>query len=324
MFRGFIDFEFNTSTSENEIFSIGCVVLDGLNQEMGRFSSLIRLKKNTKISEYVLKLTGTSQKEVNDADDFKTVSKAFHDFVSQYSNISFFCWGNNDWNALLDTCKINDYFLMKEDIGNLTNIQSTISTSIKNGSNILRSRWKLKDLLRLYDLPDIECHKAINDALMLSMIFREFSSRGYYSYPAGFQKTSEGNEVAKTVVEDLMARMKKDGADIEFLNDEERVKSLTEYLNGEDFISTKLNRSIYDTVKKMFKESHLTRKDFNVFKISYDELEQYSISAKIYDEDNSICFAINKGDDDFVITKMLVNSTVRRQSRKVLKKMKEA
>jgi inhibitor of KinA sporulation pathway (predicted exonuclease) len=81
----------------SEIIQIGAVKLNENFEEVDQFFEFVRPVLEPTLSDFCQDLTGTSQEDVDHADDFEIVGKQFFDWSRNGGSlIHYFAWGNMD------------------------------------------------------------------------------------------------------------------------------------------------------------------------------------------------------------------------------------
>lgn len=314
---GFIDFEYNNKKEEkgNEIIQIGAVVVDDNYYIIEQFSSLVKLKNNN-IGKIISNMTGITQKDIDDADDFKTVSEKFVALFKKYGNITFYCWGNCDVPALKNTCKINNCYIILDVLNNIYNIQPDICRSILYNDRVVRKRISQRKMCDFYGISKRKEHDALNDALTLAAIYNEWLTRGDFIYPTGFQKNNIKTDIACRVVEEIMKSNEEENI---YETDEEVAKSLIEFIDGEKELKKPLNIRVLDTCKKYFHKKTLLEDEIKVDTINNDSIDNYTITVTFKNSIATITIS------DGIVSSSIEMETSprnRKKIRNILKKMK--
>lgn len=83
--------------NEREIIELGAVVVDIKSLEIiDEFSALVKPQRNPEISNFCSQLTGITQSELDNSDDFKTVFSDFLHWYPKTSKVLFATWGSYD------------------------------------------------------------------------------------------------------------------------------------------------------------------------------------------------------------------------------------
>lgn len=208
----FVDFEFNWGYTypKEEILSIGCVICDKSNRIVDTFYSLCRPKKHKKLPRKIRELTNITQEEANNAPLFDVVCRKFSVFLNKYNPDVFYTWGGHDRTVLSNSCQINrcKWFMKNKrfvDYGEMINK----NIAKKNGKSLWRYQKSLTGIAEFYNQPILNAHNALNDAKMLSYIYRSYVERGTYNYDTNaFKKcvvTKKDLDVAKSVAENFIS-----------------------------------------------------------------------------------------------------------------------
>lgn len=93
-----------------EIIEIGALLFNEYAELQSRFESFVRPSEHPKLSDFCTQLTGISQIEVNQADEFPTVIEDFQDWIGLTKGEDYLLcsWGFFDRKALARNCKLHD------------------------------------------------------------------------------------------------------------------------------------------------------------------------------------------------------------------------
>lgn len=319
MKRGFIDFEFNQKKNISpEIISIGCVIVDDdSNRELGRFYSIVKPKVNRTLAPFISKLTGISQEEIDEADDFVTVSHRFKTFVDAFPKIKFYCWGNVDNKVVTSTSKINDTIEFRTIVGTIENIQENISKDIKYDGKSISRNISLSKIRDIYGIEKRGEHNALNDAKTLADVFIAHKERGQCNC------SSEQKTETSAIIEE-MHKKAVESKNYCYSTQEEQYESLLKYSDNKEYVEVSLNRSLFDTAKKNFNGNYkFLKKEFDVQTIELEDFDKFSISVRLNDEEKTAVISIF---DDEKCSSILVEigKKTRKRVKRILQKMREA
>lgn len=319
MKRGFIDFEFNQEKNISpEIISIGCVVVDDdSNRELGRFYSIVRPKVNRTLAPFISKLTGISQEEIDEADDFITVSHRFKTFMDAFPKIKFYCWGNVDNKVVASTSNVNETLEFKNIVGTIENAQENISKDIKYDGKCISRNISLSKIRDIYGLEKREEHNALSDALTLADVFIAHKEKGQCNY-------SSEQETETSAIVGEMYKKAVESKNYCYPSQEEQYESLLKYSDNKEYVEVLLNRSLYDTAKKNFNGNYkFLKKEFDVQTIESEDFDKFSISVRLNDEEKTAVISIF---DDGKCASIIVEigKKTRKRVKRILQKMKEA
>lgn len=165
--------------SQREIISVGFIVCDDIYNIKNRYSSFVKPVHNTTITDYCMKLTGITQRDV---DRGKKCNNAFWDIrelCKRYSVDYIFAFGNADKDGIMSSIKWNRK--EKEAVGNLFAISTKVidvRPAILKGINCKNYR-KSPSLSKIAEQLEIkikgENHNALNDAMLLYKICRKLN-----------------------------------------------------------------------------------------------------------------------------------------------------
>lgn len=163
----FIDFEAQQYT--NEIIEIGCVREDGC-----QFHSLVYPGDNhKKLSNFVKKLTGITQEDLNSAPTVDEVFTRFFYWLGQDGGpAQFYCYGTSDPDFVRASMKLATQLMPQSAL-------SLIMCNMKDYSQVVKSHFGLVSTPALIKVAryfqnndDLEqTHKAIDDAELLRSIY---------------------------------------------------------------------------------------------------------------------------------------------------------
>lgn len=282
----FIDFEFNqgNSNKKEEIISIGCVIANSQFEEVESFYSLSKPSVHTKMNIYVSKLTGIWQKDIDEAPSFLEVSEKFAAIIDKYSNIQFYSWGNSDFVALINTCKMNSCKILLKKIKKMTDLQIEIMAGIvDNGKRVWFNSKKLSLINHFYNQPQLKSHNALNDARMLCNIYMSFKKRGKYDF-----KTNSFDNMDGVSKEDILIANKTVYGE-RLKERRERIVNLKR-INKADFLECKLDGNIYYLLQPILSEPLFTKRrrrkyDDYTIKIIFNE-DDVCIELYLYSSEN--------------------------------------
>jgi len=141
-----------------EIIEIGAIVVNKNLKEINSFNKLIIPKKNPILSDYIVKLTGITNKMILDkAVNFKNGYLEFLQFIQMYTKTAF-AYGD-DRIVLLENLKMNNMNDIDTNI-NFKNIRPYIEFQLNIGKNCIDS-----SALRLYlgAKKIINAHRSVDD-----------------------------------------------------------------------------------------------------------------------------------------------------------------
>lgn len=94
---------------EREIIELGAVIVDLKSIKIiDEFSSLIKPQRHPKISNFCSQLTGITQSELDDSDNFETVFSNFLNWYPITSKVLFATWGSYDLVQINIDCKFHN------------------------------------------------------------------------------------------------------------------------------------------------------------------------------------------------------------------------
>lgn len=184
-YAAFLDFEFSQGTSfpKEEIISMGCTILDKDFNEVNSFYSLCRPRVNRKLSPRIMKITKIRQRDINEAPSFIRMMNSFIKIVKKYPDIKFYSWGNDDWKVFKDELEINKCYWVKKYVPEIIDLQIEIFDSLRNGhKKLFVAPKKLTYMNDFYNAKPLEAHNALNDARMLSGVYKAKKLRGRYFF----------------------------------------------------------------------------------------------------------------------------------------------
>lgn len=94
----------------NEIIEIGAILTTDTWDYVDEFDMFVKPILNPQLTAFCTILTTIKQSDVDNANDFISVSNSFYRWISKHTNeIPTFCsWGLYDWNQFYKDCKLND------------------------------------------------------------------------------------------------------------------------------------------------------------------------------------------------------------------------
>lgn len=198
----YLDFEANQFSER--IISIGCVAENGMT-----FNSLVNPGKGEKITGFITKLTGITQKMADEADSADNVFMNFANWVvnmavcAEDPHPKYYVYGRNDVGFLQHT------------INHMTNPMAiSFATSIKalitDYSKVVTQHFKIGQigLNRVYQLlkdeEHMQKHDALEDAMMLKYVqehLGDVTEEDAVKLPPTKKKTYGGNDAPATIEE---------------------------------------------------------------------------------------------------------------------------
>lgn len=198
----YLDFEANQFSER--IISIGCVAENGMT-----FNSLVNPGKGEKITSFITKLTGITQKMADEADSADNVFINFANWVVALAHCAedphpkYYVYGRNDAGFLQRT------------INHMTNPMAiSFATSIKalmtDYSKTVTQHFKIGQigLNRVYQLlkdeEHMQKHDALEDAMMLKYVqehLGEATQEDVVKLPPAKKRTYDGDDAPATVEE---------------------------------------------------------------------------------------------------------------------------
>lgn len=167
-----LDIEFNgrkfASDLPMEVIEIGAVRLNEQLQVVDHFSALIKPIYFAKLNKFIQKKTGILQTEIDEAARFPEVIQSFQQWLARSESCLFITWGGEDMKRIvLDTRmhRLNDQYFLKAQYFDLL-------------KGFIQHKGLLNDisvenaLIELQIEADGQAHRALDDALMTSEIFK--------------------------------------------------------------------------------------------------------------------------------------------------------
>lgn len=144
---------------EREIIELGAVVVDIKSLEIiDEFSALVKPQRNPEISNFCSQLTGITQSELDNSDDFKTVFSDFLHWYPKTSKVLFATWGSYDLVQINIDCEFH----------NLQHFSPGAVLNLKKAFKVVNKLKKLVGLSRALELCQCEyegsSHRALDDA----------------------------------------------------------------------------------------------------------------------------------------------------------------
>lgn len=166
----YVDFE-ATQFSER-IISIGCVAENGQT-----FKTLVQPVNGEKVNEFITKLTGITNEDLETAPTADEAFTKFYDWVQAmtysqelYTMPEFFCYGDCDKRFVKKTMKYMTSIVAYVFAVSLTSLMVDYSSSVKDYFHA-KSRIGLKRIYNLLLAEETEqSHDALEDALMLRYV----------------------------------------------------------------------------------------------------------------------------------------------------------
>ncbi len=178
-----------------EIIQIGCVKLNEKFEKIDELNIIIKPVVYKKIHPFVHKITGISQRQINDGESFEI---AYSKLVNLIDQDTVFCvWGDVDLKLLYKNVSYH-----KLDEANLTNkyinVQKIASKEFSiGGGNLIGLRNAIEQL----DI-QINCpfHDAFNDAVYTSLVFEklEFDSNNIKIFTEDKNRKQDESQTGRT------------------------------------------------------------------------------------------------------------------------------
>lgn len=173
MLNLFADFEYN-GQPDLEIIQFGAVLTTEDCRILSSFTKYV--KPEFPITKYVEKLTGISNDRVSKASDFLSVFTSFFCWLDEYRNekITFYAWGE-DWKQLRRIAKKYDSLELFDEImngNNRINYQKELSKKTLCNGQMMSKALKLKDVKKLYQIPNKVAHDALIDAMDTLLVYK--------------------------------------------------------------------------------------------------------------------------------------------------------
>lgn len=164
------DLELNSkifkSKLPNEIIEIGAVKVDDKLERIGEFQAFVKPKIFRKLFPIVKRKTNISQKDIDDAENFKIVLNDFKDWIGGHEYV-LCSWGHDDFHHLKENCAFNRR--STKWISNHIDIQKQFSKLYGFASG---TRSSLSNALELLEIPiEVDLHRADVDARYTYEIF---------------------------------------------------------------------------------------------------------------------------------------------------------
>jgi len=182
-----LDIEFNgrkfASDLPMEVIEIGAVRLDSSLNPIDEFSSLIKPVYFSKLNSFIKKKTGIPQEDIDQADGFKQVIKAFNSWLDQSEEVLLVTWGGEDLKRIVyDTRmhKLDDSFWMSVYYFDL--LKGYLR--YKNVTNDVSVETALSDL---EITSDGTAHRALDDARMTADVFRKIHNELDFQFNQQFK-----------------------------------------------------------------------------------------------------------------------------------------
>ncbi|MHA0857992.1 exonuclease domain-containing protein [Paenibacillus sp. CMAA1364] len=177
-----LDIEFNgrkfASDLPMEVIEIGAVRLNSQLEYMNEFSALIKPVYFSKLNSFIKKKTGIPQEDIDRAPGFVKVITDFIQWLDQSEAYLLFTWGGEDLKRIVyDTRmhKLDDTYWMTADYFDLLKGY----TRFKNVTNDVSVEGALLDL---NITATGTAHRALDDAIMTSEVFRAIFDHLDFSY----------------------------------------------------------------------------------------------------------------------------------------------
>lgn len=151
--------------NQNEIIEIGAVKINDRQETIGEFNAFIKPKLHPELSEFCTELTTIEQRDIDQADNFKTVITDFWNWIDIDEDYLLCSWGFYDRSQFKKDCELNQL--------NTAWLKHHISlkhqyAEIKN----LRRPMGMGGALRKENIPlEGTHHRGIDDAKNISKIF---------------------------------------------------------------------------------------------------------------------------------------------------------
>lgn len=144
---------------EREIIEFGAVVVDIKSLEIiDEFSALVKPQRHPNISNFCSQLTGITQSELDNSNNFKTVFSNFLNWYPKTSKVLFATWGSYDLVQINIDCKFHNLPLFSPDA--VLNLKKTFKAVKK-----LKRPVGLKKALELCQFQyNGNHHRALDDA----------------------------------------------------------------------------------------------------------------------------------------------------------------
>lgn len=178
----FVDFEMDVNCDENpeQIIKIGAIKVNNNGNIIDKFVCFSKLANKSKLYEYTTFLTGISNKDIRNADNFKKVSKDFIDFCGECTNI--YNWGDRDIKSIEHSLLMNKrLFNNKKEFKKYNEFYRS---NMKDFRKYLPKKYhkffwtnlfKVAEELDIIEKNKIQSHCPIEDAIVLKDIFFKIS-----------------------------------------------------------------------------------------------------------------------------------------------------
>lgn len=156
----------NRSLHKTEIIEIGAVLLNENFEYIDEFDYFVRPIYNPTLTEYCTDLTSITQTDIDSALKLPAIITFMVNWLGTTEDVVFCSWGDFDKNQLLNECADHmiDYPFNDDHI----NVKARFSEIMKR-----TKKMGLKKALRILDLQfEGTQHRGIDDALMISKVFR--------------------------------------------------------------------------------------------------------------------------------------------------------
>lgn len=167
----YLDFE--ALQFSERIISIGCVAENG-----SRFNTLVKPVKDEKVNSFITKLTGITNKMLEDAPTADEAFNAFYSFVRDNNGNgipSYYCYGHNDRTFIKKTISgMNDF----QAITFASSVKGLLVDFSKTATAHLGIKSiSLKNLVTLVRHEDVvQKHDALDDAVMLKECYEKLDT----------------------------------------------------------------------------------------------------------------------------------------------------
>ncbi len=152
-----------------EIIQIGAIKINGNFERISTLSCFIKPKVHTKIHPYVHKMTGITEEQLQDEDDFPTVYENLVEFIGTPEDSILCVWGTVDIKELLRNIQ---FYKLPTDVIPKKYIDVQYHAS-KYFDTKDRTRIGLKNAIELLNLEiDGDFHDAFNDAYYTCEVFK--------------------------------------------------------------------------------------------------------------------------------------------------------
>lgn len=154
----------------SEVLSVGLVITDKQFNVAATYYSPIRPHYNPKLTGYCRKLTGLTQKEIDEAPSYETVFQKIDELLQEYPVKELFVWGNDN-RTLLDDAERNHRMVSKRTrkiINKVKDLTKRLTMRVFDAGMTV----SLSDMKYICDMDHCTAHNAFDDAMDLYQVTR--------------------------------------------------------------------------------------------------------------------------------------------------------